>query len=134
LVDFNKNYLALEERASRSQLRRRNTYSGGFEMPSSAYHAIRVAMEAQQQVTCTYQGRYREICAHAIGYKDGREKILGFQFAGESAKGLPPEGEWRCMFIDQISDVAVKDGPWRTRDDHSRPQTCIDEIDLEVLA
>ena len=103
-------------------------------MSSSAYVAILSAMRNQQQVTCTYQGRYREICPHTIGWKNGREKVLGFQFAGESSKGLPPGGEWRCMFIDEIEHVEVRDGAWHTRDDHLRPQTCVDDVEFEVCA
>ena len=90
-------------------------------------------MEAQQPISCMYQDRYREICAHTIGMKNGQEKVLSFQFGGESSKGLPDGGEWRCMFIDQISDVQRLDGGWHTRDDHSRPQTCVDDVDFEVF-
>lgn len=91
-------------------------------------------MQNKQPVTCMYQGRYREICVHTIGYKSGHEKVLAFQFGGDSSKGLPPGGEWRCMFVAQISDVGTSDGPWHTRDDHLRPQTCVDEVELEVFA
>ncbi|MBA4161958.1 MAG: hypothetical protein C0515_07755 [Novosphingobium sp.] len=100
----------------------------------STYSEIRAAMEAKKPIVCMYQGLRREICAHTIGLKNGAEKVLAFQFAGQSSKGLPPGGEWRCMFIDQISDVHIVEGPWHTRDDHSRPQTCVDDIDLEVYA
>ena len=103
-------------------------------MASSTFETIRQAMQNRQQVTCTYQGRHREICPHTLGYKNGQEKVLGFQFAGDSSKGLPPGGEWRCMFIEQIEQVAVQDGPWHTRDDHLRPQTCVDDIVEEVFA
>lgn len=95
---------------------------------------IREAMEKRQQVVCLYQGRLREVCPHTIGYKSGREKLLSFQFAGESSRGLPPGGEWRCMFIDQITDVEARDGEWHTRNDHLQPQTCVDEVDFEVFA
>ncbi len=98
------------------------------------YTTIKALMEAQSPFSCTYQDRYREVCAHTIGTKNGQEKILAFQYAGESAKGLPLEGEWRCMFVEQITDVQPLPGPWRTRDDHSRPQTCVDEVDFEVFA
>lgn len=103
-------------------------------MPSAEYQAIREAMENMQQVTCMYQDRRREICPHTLGYKNGQEKVLGFQFAGDSSKGLPPGGEWRCMFVEQISNVTARNGQWYTRDDHLRPQTCVDDIDLEVFA
>lgn len=103
-------------------------------MPSNQYSAIRAAMQNRLQVTCVYQGRYREICPHTLGYKGGQEKVLAFQFAGESSKGLPPEGEWRCMFVEQIEQITTREGPWHTRDDHLRPQTCVDDIELEVFA
>ena len=80
-----------------------------------------------------YQGRYREICPHTIGRKNGREKLLAFQFAGQSSKGLPPGGEWRCMFIDEITQVAAREGPWHTRDVHLKPQTCVDQVEFEVF-
>jgi predicted DNA-binding transcriptional regulator YafY len=103
-------------------------------MPSSNFDKIRAAMDQRQQITCSYNGLHRELCPHTLGYKKGREKVLGYQFAGESSKGLPIGGEWRCMFIDQIADLAVRDGTWHTRDDHLRPQTCVDDVEFEVFA
>jgi len=100
----------------------------------SVYKQIRDSMESETPISCVYQDKYREVCAHSIGTKAGQEKVLTFQFAGESSKGLPEGGEWRCMFVDQISDVQQIDGSWRTRDDHSRPQTCIDDVDFEVIS
>jgi hypothetical protein len=101
---------------------------------SNGFEIIRAAMERRQQIICVYHGLRREMCPHTLGWKKGREKVLGYQFAGESSKGLPPGGEWRCMFIDEISQIAAQDGEWHTRDDHLRPQTCVDDIALEVFA
>jgi hypothetical protein len=98
----------------------------------SAYQVLRQAVVNRQQVTCIYQGRYRECCPHAIGTKQGQQHVMMFQFAGDSSKGLPPGGEWRCMDVNQLSNVSVKDGPWHTRDDHTRPNTCIDVVDVDV--
>lgn len=100
----------------------------------SVYEDIRATMEARQPFSCTYNGLRREVCAHTLGTKNGRRQTLVFQFGGESSKGLPPEGEWRCMPVEGILDFAVMEGPWRTRDDHSQKQTCVDEVDLEVFA
>jgi hypothetical protein len=97
-----------------------------------SYELLRSAIQKKQQVRCMYKGRYREVCLHVIGTKNGRENVLAFQFAGESSSGLPPDGEWRCMLVDEISDIKVVDGKWHSRDNHSRPQTCVDVIDLEV--
>lgn len=103
-------------------------------MSTAVFANILDAMHNKQQVTCVYQGLYREICPHTIGWKDGQAKVWGFQFAGESSNGLSADGEWRCMFIAGMADVAIKDGAWHTRDDYRRPQSCIDNIELEVTA
>lgn len=99
---------------------------------NDTYSIIRQAIEDQKQVIATYGGRVREMCPHAIGTKDGREQAIFFQFAGESSKGLPAGGEWRCLAIEGLSDVSVRDGAWQTDSNHSQPNTCIDEIDIEV--
>ena len=47
-------------------------------MPSPTYTLFRAAIRAEQQVTCTYDGRFRELCPHIIGTnKDGEEAVLG---------------------------------------------------------
>jgi hypothetical protein len=54
-----------------------------------------------------------------------------FQFAGGSRSGLPPGGDWRCMRVADITDASWRAGAWHSRP-HSRPQHCVDEIDVEV--
>jgi hypothetical protein len=97
-------------------------------MPSDTYEIFRQAILAKQQVVCTYQGRFREVCPHTLGYKAGQEKALTFQFAGQSSSGLPPEGEWRCLFLAQVVDAELRDGS----PSHLRPQTCVDQVEIEV--
>lgn len=104
-------------------------------MPSSNFEALRAAIQNRQQVIGTYKGRHREMCPHAIGYKEGREKVLLFQFAGDSSKGRitsDTADNWRCMFVDELVGMRVKDGEWHTFGNHSRPSTCFDRIVLEV--
>ena len=103
-------------------------------MPSATYKLIRSAMERKQQITCLYQGYTREICPHSIGLgKANEEKTLGFQFAGGSSKGLPVGGQWRCMDVNGMFDVRARDGDWHSGGFHTRPQTCVKLIDLEVI-
>lgn len=64
--------------------------------------------------------------------RNGRPQVLAFQFGGQSSKGLPPGGEWRRMRVDNIMSVVARNGQWFTGDRHTRPQTCVDQIDLEV--
>lgn len=104
-------------------------------MASATYSLIRRAILMKQQVTAVYDGYVREMCPHVIGEKNGREQALFYQFAGDSSSGLGPAGDpsnWRCMPIAQLSEVAVKDGLWHTAPNHSRPQTCVGQIDVEV--
>lgn len=98
------------------------------------YAQIRDAMAQRRPFSCTYNGLYREVCAHTLGLKKGKEQVLVFQYAGESSKGLPPEGEWRCMPVDGIENFLALDGAWHTDDRHSQKQTCVDEVDLEVFS
>jgi hypothetical protein len=96
------------------------------------YDLIRQAIIDLKQVVASYRGYLRELCPHTIGTKNGRKQALFFQFGGESSSGLPPGGEWRCIPVDEMTDVLVRGGEWHTDGRHSQPQTCIDEIDVEV--
>jgi hypothetical protein len=59
-------------------------------MPSVTYALFRNAILAQEQVTCTYDGRSRELCPHIIGTNNsGKEVVLAWQFAGDSSGRLP---------------------------------------------
>ncbi len=102
-------------------------------MTDDLYALIRGAIERRQQVDATYDGHRRRLCPHVIGTREGRPRVLFFQFGGGSSRGLPPGGDWRCLPLDGLTDVAVHDGTWQTRA-HSEPQSCIDQIDLEVEA
>jgi len=98
-----------------------------------SYAVLRDAIVNKKQVSCFYRNLPREICPHVIGLgKNGREMVLSFQFAGQSSKELPPSGEWRCMQVDEISNAISRAGPWHTGDNHSRPQSCVKDIDVEV--
>jgi hypothetical protein len=101
------------------------------------YSQIRQAIIDKDIITATYKGHYREMCPHAIGYKNGRRKALLYQFGGTSSSGLGPIGSydnWRCIFVDELQSVSVRpsEGRWYTADDHSRRQTCIDSVETEV--
>lgn len=101
-------------------------------MASLTYGIFREAVLNKKQITCTYRGLPREVCPHTLGHTDGREQALTFQFAGQSSSGLPPGGEWRCMMLQQVANAKIQEGPWHTADNHSRPQTCVKQTDVEV--
>lgn len=73
-------------------------------------------MRAEKQIRCVYGGFTREICPVVLGHSDGREKALTFQVGGGSSSGLPPGGEWRCLFLDRVTLAALPTvlGAWAT--------------------
>ncbi len=92
------------------------------------------AIQEKKQVTGYYDGLYREMCPHVIGWKGSAHHVLSYQFAGDSSKGLPPGGEWKCMDVDGISQLTLRDGSWYTDARHTRPQTCValNSVEAEV--
>jgi hypothetical protein len=101
-------------------------------MASATYRLFRQAILTRQQVICSYQGRYRELCPHVLGYKNGEEKVLAFQFGGESNSTLPPRGEWRCLVLAHVREARRRDGRWYSGNRHTRSQACIDIVDVDV--
>jgi hypothetical protein len=112
-------------------------HSGGAppgERPSAIYRLVWQAIRTRKQITCTYKNRYRVVFPHILGYKpSGTEAVFVFQVGGESSsKPLPPTGEWRCFDLDGVSDVNLRDGDWRGGTRHSKPQACVQFVDVDV--
>jgi hypothetical protein len=105
-------------------------------MSSEAYQLVRSAILAKRIIVARYNGHVREMCPHVIGYgPSGNEQALFYQFGGGSSTGIGPDGSrdnWRCIRLDGLRDIKIVDGPWHTAPNHSRPQTCVQEIDVEV--
>jgi hypothetical protein len=101
-------------------------------VPSRVYDVFSQAMIAQKQVLCLYDGYPRELCPIILGHSNGQEKALTYQFAGQSRSGLPRAGQWRCLWLDKVSNVQLRDGPWRADDAHTQPQGCVQSVDLDV--
>jgi hypothetical protein len=99
---------------------------------SPIYDLFRRAILERKQVAFDYKGHRRIACPHVIGWKKGLEKVLTFQFAGGSSTGLPPGGEWRCLFLSDAGNVELVDGEWHTGMSHTQPQTCVDDVDVQV--
>ena len=99
-------------------------------MPSIAYTLFRDAILREQQVVCTYEHRYRELCPHIIGTnKNGEEVVLAWQFAGESSGSLP---QWRCLRMANVSNARTRDGRWHAGGSHKTTQKCVTDIDLDI--
>lgn len=105
-------------------------------MPSATYDLIRQAILAKQCIGASYKGYDREMCPTTIGHaKTGGEQALFYQYGGYSSSGLAAPGSpnnWRCIPLDGLSNVRVIPGAFQAGPNHSMPQTCVAQIDVEV--
>jgi len=99
---------------------------------SANYNLFEQAMRLRKQIVCVYRGHPRELCPVILGHSRGQEKALTYQVGGKSSSGLPPEGEWRCLFLSEVSNAQLHDGPWRVGASHTRQQGCVQIVDLDV--
>ena len=101
-----------------------------------SYALIRYAIVEKRIVRAIYQGLYCEMCPHVIGMKNGKQFAIFYQFGGQSKSGRIEFGRskdnWRCIDINELSEVTIEDGVWRSASVRSRPQECIDDIDTAV--
>jgi hypothetical protein len=102
-------------------------------MASRTYRRFAQAIKQRKQIVCLYRGYRRELCPVILGHKkNGDEAALTFQVGGESSRGLPRGGSWRCLQLADVSDVELREGPWRSGPSHQQPQSCVDIVDLDV--
>jgi hypothetical protein len=97
-----------------------------------AYTILVEAISTKQQVVARYHGEERIFSPHALGTKRGVSHVLVYQFAGGSHSGLPSGGEWRCLHLDELSEIRLEPGAWRTAPNVFNPQTCLDEVEVVV--
>jgi hypothetical protein len=97
---------------------------------------IRSAIVHRRPIAALYRGRRRLLCPHLLGWnKRRRFQVLCYQYGGDSESGLQHAGasdNWRCLAVEKLSQVELLDAPWQTAENHSRPQTCIEEVELNV--
>jgi hypothetical protein len=100
------------------------------------YRLVRAAVVGKRPIRATYHGRDRWFCPHRLGRNHQRQvRVLCYQYAGESESGLQADGSpanWRCIALEKLSKVALQEGAWHTAPNHSRPQTCIAEVDVDA--
>ena len=96
------------------------------------YELFAQAIADRKQISCTYEGLPRELCPHILGHTSGEEVALTYQFGGRSKSGLPPRGEWRCLSLSKVRNVRLRDGSWHAGSRHTRPQPCVEVVDIDV--
>jgi len=83
-----------------------------------------------------YHERPRLFCPHRLGRNSkGQMRVLCYQYGGGSETGLGPPGSsenWRCITLEELSEVKLLEGPWQTSANHSRPSSCIVDPDIDA--
>jgi hypothetical protein len=102
------------------------------------YASLLEAARKKRPVTALYDGLPRLLCPHVLGRsRAGRRLVLCFQSAGGSSSGLRsgPDGlgDWRCLAVEKLSQVAWTTEEWRTEPRTGRPK-CIAQIDFDIDA
>jgi hypothetical protein len=101
------------------------------------YRLIRVAVTARRGISAVYAGHLRLLCPHRLGRNHaGQLRVLCYQYGGESRSGLEPAGSpanWRCIALEKLRTVTLlEDGVWRTAPNHSCPQNCVPDVDVDA--
>lgn len=100
---------------------------------SETYRLFVQAMAERKQIVCTYNGRRRVVCPIILGQSQGEERALTYQLDGESnSQELPPDGDWKCLTLSNVSEVQLREGPWYSGDSHKQHSRCVEVVDLDV--
>jgi hypothetical protein len=106
--------------------------------PPAAWDALEAALRQRRAVRVSYHGHHRIICPHALGWKNGKAMLLGYQTGGHTHTGTLPEApnnRWRNFFIDDIEVVTAEPATsWQTAHNYNaaHPFNAIDELTVAV--
>lgn len=99
------------------------------------YRLIQTAVTRRRPVSALYDRHLRLLCPHRLGRNSaGQIRVLCYQYGGESSTELEPSGSpanWRCMKLEKFSRIELLEGLWHTAPNHSRPQTCVIDVDVD---
>jgi hypothetical protein len=100
------------------------------------YGLIRTAVTGRRPISARYDRLPRLLCPHRLGRNSaGQARVLLYQYGGESSTELEPSGSpanWRCRKLEKFSRVELLEGVWHTAPNHSRPQTCVTDVDVDA--
>ena len=101
------------------------------------YRLVRTAVISKRPIRAIYHGRERWFCPHKLGRnREGQTRVLCYQYRGESGSGLEVAGSpsnWRCIELEKLGRVALLEDMWHTAPNHTRPQTCVAEVDVDAV-
>jgi hypothetical protein len=93
------------------------------------YAVLRDAILQRRLVSCSYAGLVRVLCPYALGEKHGIPHLLAWQFGGRSWGRVPG---WHCMPVQEMSQVIVYDGQWRSGMPAAPDELRLESVDVEA--
>jgi hypothetical protein len=100
------------------------------------YRLVAAAVASRRPIAASYRGLPRLFCPHRLGgNKEGKLRVLCYQYGGESESGLQPAGSpanWRCLVLEKLRRVELLDDGWHTAANHSRPASCVVKPDIDA--
>ena len=104
--------------------------------PEEVLRLLRVAVGHRRPIAAVYDDCRRLLCPYRLGWnREGERRVLCYQYGGASVSGLEPRGaqsNWRCLAVDKLLRVELLQDSWHTAPNHSRPQTCIAQVEMDV--
>jgi hypothetical protein len=104
----------------------------------AAWATLEAALRARRPVRLSYHGHERVVCPHALGWKNGRPLLLGYQAGGWTSSGAldpDPRRRWRCLFVDEVERVVAEAATaWESADnyDPAHPFSSADDVAVAV--
>lgn len=100
----------------------------------AAWATLECALRQQRPVQARYHDQQRVLCPHALGWRNGRAKVLVYQStnAARPTTVTDPRQQWRSMFVDEIQDPIIIDEPWQTADNYSPHHNGIDNVTIAI--
>ena len=103
-------------------------------MSTNSYQLLLTALNMRTSCYALYDNHPRYFCPHVIGYKDGVEQVLCWQYAGTSSKPLPAEGMWKCLTISKMVGLTTTDQAWHPGQPGKTgvPTPCVDQVEAII--
>ncbi len=99
---------------------------------TTAWAVLHTALADRRPVRARYHDRLRVLCPHALGWKNGRPKVLVYQTTIlDHTPTHDPRG-WRSLFVDEIHDPVITNDHWQTGHNYTPNTTGIDTISAAI--
>ena len=100
------------------------------------YRLVWTAVASKRPISAMYKKLPRLFCPHRLGRnRAGEQRVLCYQYGGESESGLAPPGSadnWRCIALQKLQKVELREDSWATAENHSHPARCIVDVDTDA--